>query len=332
MSLSVKYRPSNFENVIGQDITVNILKQQLADDSMVGSYLFCGPSGCGKTTIARIFANEMNGFEGHPIELDAASNNSVDNVRMIISNAKQRSLDSKYKVFIIDECHAISSAGWQAFLKLIEEPIPYTKFIFCTTNPEKIPNTIITRVQQFNFTKVSNDLIKERLKYIIDQEDNSINVTEDALDYIVSLANNGVRQAITNLEKCIAYNKNITVDSAADALGAGNYINMSIFVKAVLSYDTDTSVTLINNLYQKGVDPKQFIYDCLIFALDLNKFSISTLTNNLPNIDAISELFNFKDNFLWLIEKLSELYESIKYENNPLPLVEISLFRWCYNA
>ncbi len=347
MSMAVKYRPHDFENVVGQSTTVRILKQQLASDSLVGCYLFNGPSGCGKTTIARIFSNEMNDYQGHPIEIDAASNNSVDNVRQIIQNAKQRSLDSKYKVYIIDECHALSNASWQAFLKLIEEPIPFTKFIFCTTNPEKIPTTILTRVQQFNFTKVTSEDIKNRLKYIIACEKNELygnddeaeslgapdyEYTEDALDYIVSLSNNGVRQAIANLEKCLAYSTELCMENVTAALGSGNYEDMSQFITAVISSDTNTSISILENLYQNGIDPKQFIYNCLLFILDLNKSRLSSLNNTLPNIEPVTNLLQFDNKFLWLLSNFSKLYENIRYENNPLPLVEISIFNWSCQA
>lgn len=347
MSLAVKYRPHDFDNVVGQLTTVKILKQQLASDNLVGCYLFCGPSGCGKTTIARIFSNEMNDYKGHPIEIDAASNNSVDNVRLIIQNAKQRSLDSKYKIYIIDECHALSNASWQAFLKLIEEPIPFTKFIFCTTNPEKIPTTILTRVQQFNFTKVTSEDIKNRLKYIINCEKDELfgdmdtamlgdppdyEYTEEALDYIVSLSNNGVRQAIANLEKCLAYSTVLCMDSVTAALGSGNYEDMSQFITAVISSDTNTSISILENLYQTGIDPKQFIYNCLIFVLDLNKSRLSSVNNTLPDIEPVINLLQYNSKFLWLLSSLSKLYEEIRYENNPLPVIEISIFNWSCQA
>ena len=128
------------------------------------------PAGCGKTTCARIFANEINKGLGNPIEMDAASNSGVDDVRNIIQQAQTKSLDSEYKVFIIDECHSISNTGWQAFLKLIEEPPAKSIFIFCTTDPERIPKTILSRVQRYNFTKISQQGIIDRLRYILENE------------------------------------------------------------------------------------------------------------------------------------------------------------------
>ena len=130
-SLAVKYRPTKFEDVCGQSITVKILERAIEQKNFKHAYLFAGDSGCGKTTLARIFATYLNKGVGSPIEIDAASNNGVDQVRTIIDSASERALDGEYKIFIIDECHAITSAGWQAFLKSIEETPEYTIYIFC---------------------------------------------------------------------------------------------------------------------------------------------------------------------------------------------------------
>lgn len=169
-TLAVKYRPKTFDDVTEQESVKIILQQQLESGEIKNAYLFCGGAGTGKTTCARIFANDINGGEGNPIELDAASNSSVDDVRNIIQQAKTKSLDSEYKVFLIDECHAISNTGWQAFLKLIEEPPAKSIFIFCTTNPERIPRTILSRVQRYDFKKISQSGIVNRLMYILDNE------------------------------------------------------------------------------------------------------------------------------------------------------------------
>lgn len=171
-SLAVKYRPTTFDDVTEQSAVKVILQQQLASNEIQHSYLFCGGAGTGKTTCARIFANEINHHQGNPIEMDAASNNSVDDVRNIIAQAKTQSLDSEYKVFIIDECHSLSNTRWQAMLKLIEEPPAKSIFIFCTTDPQKIPKTILSRVQRYDFQRISQQGIVDRLKTIIERENN----------------------------------------------------------------------------------------------------------------------------------------------------------------
>ncbi len=169
-SLAVKYRPQTFEDVTEQTEVKIILQQQLETETIKNAYLFVGGAGTGKTTCARIFANEINKGQGNPIELDAASNNSVDDMRELIQQAKSKSLDSEYKIFIVDECHMITTAGWNALLKLIEEPPAKSIFIFCTTNPERIPKTILSRVQRYDFRRISQQGITDRLKYIMDSE------------------------------------------------------------------------------------------------------------------------------------------------------------------
>ena len=169
-TLAVKYRPKTWDEVTEQGSTKIILQQQLESGEVKNAYLFCGPAGCGKTTCARIFANDINKGMGNPIELDAASNNGVDDVRNIIQQAKTKSINSEYKIFIIDECHALSNSAWQAMLKIIEEPPAKSIFIFCTTNPERIPKTILSRVQRYTFSRISTEGIVNRLKYILEQE------------------------------------------------------------------------------------------------------------------------------------------------------------------
>ena len=169
-SLAVKYRPVEFKDVSDQISIIKILEKQIETENFSNCIIFSGPSGCGKTTLARIFAKKINNNVGEPIEIDAASNNSVDNVRLIVESANERSLDSKYKVFILDEAHMITTAGWNAFLKCIEEPPKYTIFIFCTTDPQKIPLTISNRCQVFKINRIKLDSIIKRLLYICEQE------------------------------------------------------------------------------------------------------------------------------------------------------------------
>lgn len=169
-ALAIKYRPQTFEDLTEQSAVVTILTNQIETNTIKHGYLFCGGAGTGKTTSARIFANMINKGAGTPIELDAASNNSVEDIRRLTEDAQTQSIDSEYKVFVIDECHSLSNQAWQAMLKTLEEPPAKAIFIFCTTNPEKIPATILSRVQRYNFQRISFEGIVNRLKYVLQQE------------------------------------------------------------------------------------------------------------------------------------------------------------------
>lgn len=169
-ALALKYRPHTFSELTEQSAVVKILTNQIETNTIKHGYLFVGAAGTGKTTSARIFANMINKGSGEPIELDAASNNSVDDIRRITEEAQTKSLDSEYKVFIIDECHMLSNSAWNAFLKTLEEPPAKSIFILCTTDPQRVPNTILSRVQRYNFQRISHKGTVDRLKYIIEQE------------------------------------------------------------------------------------------------------------------------------------------------------------------
>lgn len=169
-SLAVKYRPHSFEDLTEQSAVKDILENQIKTKTFQHGYLFTGPAGTGKTTSARIFASMINDGKGNPIEVDAASNSGVDNIRQIIEDAKRKPLDAEYKIFIVDECHSLSNGAWQALLKTLEEPPKFTIFIFCTTDPQKVPATILSRVQRYNFQKISNEGIVKRLEDICKME------------------------------------------------------------------------------------------------------------------------------------------------------------------
>ena len=241
-TLAVKYRPTSWDEVSEQSSTKIILQQQLESGEVKNAYLFCGPAGCGKTTCARIFANDINKGEGNPIELDAASNNGVDDVRNIIQQAKTKSINSEYKIFIIDECHALSNSAWQAMLKIIEEPPAKSIFIFCTTDPQKIPKTILSRVQRYDFQRISQKGIVDRLWCILDKEHyndisrENLDYSDNALEYIAKLADGGMRDAITFLDKCLAYHPKLTLKHVTEALP----INLE---------DRKRSYTLCHRLY-----------------------------------------------------------------------------------
>ena len=274
-TLAVKYRPKTWDEVSEQTSTKIILQQQLESGEVKNAYLFCGPAGCGKTTCARIFANDINKGEGNPIELDAASNNGVDDVRNIIQQAKTKSINSEYKIFIIDECHALSNSAWQAMLKIIEEPPAKSIFIFATTDPQKIPKTILSRVQRYDFQRISQHGIVDRLKYICKVEECVYD--DESLEFIAKLADGGCRDSITYLDKCLAYHPKLTLKHVTEALGTADYSTMFELTDCLLGYDgmgSKEAIEIIETLHAKGKELKTFIKQYVQFLLDLDKYSL----------------------------------------------------------
>ena len=291
--LANKYRPKRFEDVSEQGAIKTIIENQIKDNDIRNAYLFCGGAGTGKTTCARIVADMINDGKGKPIELDAASNNSVDDVRKIINDSKFKALDSKYKIYIIDECNSLSNAAWQAMLKLLEEPPASTIFIFCTTDPQKIPRTILSRVQRYNFQRISKEGIIKRLKYIIEQEneemcnkDGAITYEDAAIDYIAKQAQGGMRDAITTLDKCLQYNKNLSLENVVKVLSSGvTPYELYDFTKLLLNKNTEAAIKKLDEFFMSGIDMGLLLNMYFEFLLNLQKYLIlnNTSVSNLPN-------------------------------------------------
>lgn len=271
-SLAVKYRPKRFEDVCSQKSVITILNKMIEKQQFVNCLEFAGPSGCGKTTLARIYGNLINKGRGSIIEIDGASNNGVDNIREIIEDAKLRAIDSEYKIYIIDECHMITTAGWNAFLKCLEDCPKYTIFIFCTTNPEKIPATIQNRLMRLNLSKVDTNLIRERLMYI-SQNEEFTNYTE-ACDYISKLSNGGVRDAIAYLEKAANYSTDLSIQNVLDCLGNFSFNSFFDLTGDLLNQDEGNVLITVENYYNSGSDLKLFVESYLDFTLDLVKYCL----------------------------------------------------------
>ena len=321
-SLATKYRPKTFDELCGQNVTVDILKRQVANKSFGHSYLFVGKSGAGKTSAARLFANMINNGAGNPIEIDAASNNGVDAVRSIVEDARLRSFDSEYKVIIEDEAHANTSQAWQALLKCIEEPPKYTIFIFCTTESQKIPQTIINRCQKFTFGNIPSDLIEQRLKYICSQE--GFSFEDDAINYIAKISNGGMRDAITNLETCSGLSTNITLDCVIKTLGVCNYDTYMNILQNMLSQNAANVTYCVDNLKNSGKDLKVFLDGYTNFILEMSKYvmynknmSITNLPNYLqPQVDAATSFENALDYYMYILNRLISTKNEIKNNTN----------------
>ena len=282
MSLANITRPKSWNEVIGQPTVISILQRQVATKKWKNAYLFCGAHGCGKTTVARIFANAINNGDGFPIEIDGASNNGVDSIRAIINDAQQVSLECDFKVYIIDECHMITSAGWNAALKLIEEPPVGTVFIFCTTNPEKLPGTILSRVQRFDFKKVSSRDIANHLEYLIN-EYVKCSYEKEALDVIASNADGHVRDAIQMLDMCYDYSNNITLENVSKVLSVPNASKMTDLIKALYYKQLDSVMSILNTFDSSAFNMQKFYDDLLNIVIDY-AIAKKLETSNYSNI------------------------------------------------
>lgn len=339
-ALAVKYRPNVFEDMTEQSAIKDILMNQLETKTFQHGYLFTGPAGTGKTTSARIFANMINDGKGNPIEVDAASNSGVDNIRQIIEDAKRKPLDAEYKIFIVDECHSLSNGAWQALLKTLEEPPKFTIFIFCTTDPQKVPATILSRVQRYNFQKISNKGIADRLSAILIMEseeanecgcDGAYNWNAESIEYIAKVSNGGMRDAITLMDKCLSLSSNLTLENVLKTIGGEDYTTFITFLSALEGKVKVSAVRIIENVYNAGKDVKQFMKDFAKFILEVEKYSLYknfdyiSLPNTLEN-----ELEQLIDDSLFdVMDFVVSLNSQIKWENEPKTLIELSILIYC---
>ena len=333
-ALATKYRPRTFKEVVCQDNIKKVLTNQLDTGEVKQAYLFCGSAGTGKTTSARIFANEVNGGKGKPIEIDGASNNGVDNIRNIIDDCRMKSLDSKYKVYIIDEVHMLSIGAFNALLKVLEEPPKGVIFILCTTDPHKIPTTILSRVQRFQFKRIPQNEVVKRLQYVLQQE-GKITYDMEALQYIAKLADGGMRDALMKLDTVLGYTHEITMEAVLDCLGITNYDYLFKIVSSIIKQDATTPMQLIDDLYKQGKDLKLFVKDLSKFILDLCKLELTQDINTTmipPELKTKCTQLLCKcdlDLLVDIMDAVNKLMDKIKYEQNPKSLIESELIILC---
>lgn len=330
--MATKYRPKDWSSVCGQQSTIKILNRQVETNTFVNCYLFEGTTGAGKTTLARILANKINKGLGEPIEIDAASNGSVESVRNIVNSANERAIDSEFKIIILDECHQITSAGWQAFLKCIEEPPKYTIFMFCTTDPQKLPPTIVNRCQTFKITKIKNDDIRNRLMYISNNEPFSLSL--EAADYITRMAEGSMRQAITYLDKCKDYSDNISVEDVIAVLGDCSYDTFFDLTNARIDGDIGKIITIIDNRYNNGDDLKLFVDKYFEFILSVCKYCIfnDIAITDIPSYykDKLDYLINIEEPKLFFNKYLQDVLnikQAIKGDSNIKNTIEAMLIK-----
>ena len=333
-ALATKYRPRTFKDVVCQDNIKKVLTNQLDTGEVKQAYLFCGSAGTGKTTSARIFANEVNKGKGKPIEIDGASNNGVDNIRHIIDDCRMKSLDSKYKVYIIDEVHMLSIGAFNALLKVLEEPPKGVIFILCTTDPHKIPATILSRVQRFQFKRIPQNEVVKRLQYVLQQE-GKITYDMEALQYIAKLADGGMRDALMKLDTVLGYTTEITMEAVLDCLGITNYDYLFKIVSSIIKQDATTPMQLIDDLYKQGKDLKLFVKDLSKFILDLCKLELTQDINTTmipPELKTKCTQLLCKcdlDLLVDIMDAVNKLMDKIKYEQNPKSLIESELIILC---
>lgn len=343
-----KYRPKTFEEIVGQDVIVKTLKNSIKNNIVSHAYLLSGPRGTGKTSIAKLFAKTLNCYNPNNfepcnkcisceqannnqnidiIEMDAASNNGVDEIREIRNKITLVPTNSKYKIYIIDEVHMLTNQAFNALLKTLEEPPPHIIFIFATTEPHKIPKTILSRCQRFDYKKVSNNKIVERLKFIAESE--KIKITDDALYEIARLSDGGMRDSISLLDQALAYSDDqITINDIHDINGTLLPEEIDDFIFKILNKDL---VGLLNNLEEYDNSGKNIIKivqelierlkDCLIYV------SVPSLVdNNDPFYKKISNI-NDKEQIYHHIKSLSALVGEMKNVNNSKLLLEIELIK-----
>ena len=345
-----KYRPSNFDEVVGQTHIIQTLKNAIIQNRIAHAYLFCGPRGTGKTSIAKIFAKTLNCTNSqdapcgicenckmaangsHPdiIEIDAASNNGVDEVRNLIDKVKYAPMQGKYKIYIIDEVHMMTSGAFNALLKTIEEPPAHVIFIFATTEPNKVLPTIISRCQRFDFNKVSVNDIKYRLSVVCKNE--GIEIDQDGLTLIAQLADGGMRDALSILDQCVAYcTSHIDVNDIRKIYGVITSEDIGQLFSSVYKKDVDSFIKDIQKYSDTGMDIKRLTADFIHMLKDsliLDYSENSTLVSDM-NKDMIRKYFksapiHFR---IQCMEELMDTYNKYTYASNALDYLEASLLK-----
>ncbi|WP_317855026.1 DNA polymerase III subunit gamma/tau [Chakrabartyella piscis] len=353
-----KFRPDTFDGVIGQEHIVKTLQNQMKTGRVSHAYLFCGTRGTGKTSTAKIFSRAMNCLhpdeDGNPcnecilcrdmlegrsvnvMELDAASNNGVENVREIREEVKYPPAQGKYKVYIIDEVHMLSNSAFNALLKTLEEPPEHVMFILATTDPQKVPQTILSRCQRFDFRRITTEDIAHTLMGYLAEEGR--NVTEEAVRHVARLGDGSMRDSLSILDQCLAFygDELLTLDKIVDLTGA---VDQSIFfelTEALGSKNSASVMLIVEKMMQSGRNIKQFVGD---YLTHLRNF---LLVHTLPDLQGVLDISEEdKNSFvaekahlspqeaLYMIERFSRLQSELRYATNERILLEIEVLRIC---
>ena len=355
-----KFRPDNFDDVKGQDHIVTTLTNQIKANRIGHAYLFCGTRGTGKTTVAKILAKAVNcehpvngspsnecamckaiqaGTAMNVIEIDAASNNGVDNIREIREEVAYRPTEGKYKVYIIDEVHMLSTGAFNALLKTLEEPPSYVIFILATTEAHKIPITILSRCQRYDFHRISIDTIAARLSELLTAE--GVEAEEKAVRYVAKKGDGSMRDALSLLDQCISFylGQVLTYDKVLDVLGAVDTEVFSRLLRKVLSGDVTGSIHVLEDLITGGRELGQFVSDftwymrnlLLVKTSENPEEAIDVSSENLKLLKEESEMTDV-ETLMRYIRIFSDLSNQIRFASQKRVLVEIALIKLCRPA
>ena len=355
-----KFRPTEFEDVKGQDHIITTLQNQIRANRIGHAYLFCGTRGTGKTTVAKIFAKAVNcehpvngspcgecamcrsiaaGTSMNVIEIDAASNNGVDNIREIREEVTYRPTEGKYKVYIIDEVHMLSTGAFNALLKTLEEPPEYVIFILATTEANRIPVTIMSRCQHYEFKRISIETITDRMKELMAAE--QVDVEEKALRYIAKAADGSMRDALSILDQCIAFylGQKLTYDNVLEVLGAVDTDVFSRLLRKVLDRDVAGVLDIVDDLVMQGRELTQLAADLtwylrnllLVKTSDNIEDVLDVSTENMAQLKEEAQMIE-PDMLYRYIRILSELANQLKFATQKRVLLEVALIKLCTPA
>ena len=352
-----KFRPTEFEDVKGQEHIVTTLKNQIKADRIGHAYLFCGTRGTGKTTVAKIFAKAVNcehPVDGSPcgecpscraiadgssmnvIEIDAASNNGVDNIRQIREEVSYRPTEGKYKVYIIDEVHMLSTGAFNALLKTLEEPPSYVIFILATTEAHKIPITILSRCQRYDFHRISIDTIAARLSDLMLQE--KVDVEEKAIRYVAKAGDGSMRDALSLLDQCIAFHlgETLTYENVLEVLGAVDTEVFSRLLRQIIDKNVAAAISILDELVDEGRELGQLVSDFTWYLRNLLLIQSSddmeeVLDMSQDSIDALKEEAKLisPEVLLRYIRIFSELGNQVRYASQKRIVIEIAIIKLC---